>query len=207
MKRSFVLLVMLVLIGAAANLPFALRFLHSRTSPRAPMISNEMGATAAALPWPARTPHDRAWPAPTQYQVEGSFAYRNINVYGADPDGDANSRFQMQVERIGWPLPVLERVQMWWPWNDAGWASSAAPDPAMRVAWTGAVLNPLIFGVTAWMVLVAPVTVFAIARRRLRHAHNCCTRCGYPLGGAARCAECGLEAASRRDPALPHARR
>ena len=75
MKRSLKLLLLLILIGAAINIPFAMQFLHSRTALRAPMLVNDMGALAATHEWPATTPHDIPWPVIQQWQLEGSFGY------------------------------------------------------------------------------------------------------------------------------------
>jgi hypothetical protein len=49
--------------------------------------------------------------------------------------------------------------------------------------------------VSLWPPALACVVLGArsmwVQRRRLRA--GCCTKCGYPVGGAARCPECGLE--------------
>ena len=194
MRRSLVLLLLFILIGAAINIPLAIHFLHSRTAPRAPTLVNDFGPQAAAHDWPAPTPHDTPWPAPTQWQMEGSLGYRNIQVYGWNGSrSNPTDRVQMQVERMGWPLPALQRVQMWWPWDDPNWQSNAESDPALQLVWTGVVLNPLLLGVTLWLVLVLPFVVFINVRRRLRIAHNCCPKCAYSCGSSQRCSECGYE--------------
>ncbi len=194
MRRSLVLLLLFIFIGAAINIPLAIHFLHSRTAPRAPTLVNDIGPQAAAHDWPAPTPHDTPWPAPTQWVMEGSFGYRHIQVYGWNGlRSNPTDRVQMQVQRMGWPLPVLQRVQMWWPWSDPKWQSNAESDPALQLVWSGVVLNPLLFGGTLWMVLVLPFVAFITVRRRRRIAHNCCPKCAYPRGSSQRCSECGFE--------------
>ena len=128
------------------------------------------------------------------FSAKGSLGYRNINVYGGvESPGGRTDRVQMLVQRMGWPLPVLQRVQMWWPWSDPKWQSNAESDPALQLVWSGVVLNPLLFGGTLWMVLVLPFVVFINVRRRRRIARNCCPKCAYPRGSSQRCSECGDE--------------
>ena len=194
MRRPLVLLLLSILIGAAINIPIAMQFLHSRTAPRAPTLVNDIGALAATHEWPATTPHDIPWPAPTQWQLEGSFGYRNFQVYGWEGTrSNPTDRVQMQVERMGWPLPVLERVQMWWPWDDTKWATTSEPDPALQLAWSGVILNPILFGVTLWLVLIVPFVVFFGLRKRRRSKRNECIKCGYPRGSSDTCSECGFK--------------
>ena len=107
--------------------------------------------------------------------------------------GNPTDRVQMLVRRMGWPLPVLERVQMWWPWDDVKWLTDAESDPALHLVWTGVVLNPLLFGGTLWAVFILPIVLFINVRRRRRIAHNCCPQCAYPRGSSQRCSECGYE--------------
>lgn len=192
MKRSLLLLLLLILIGAAINVPIAMQFLHSRTSPRAPMIVNERDQQAASRGWPSTTPHDIPWPAPRSWSMEQAFGYQNFQVNGWEgPSSTPTDRVSMQLQRIGWPLPVLEQVQMWWPWDDPKWATKSESDPALHLVWSGVVLNPLIFGITLWLVFVLPFNVYFTIRRRLRIAKNVCIKCAYPRGTSDRCSECG----------------
>ena len=171
-----------------------MQFLHSRTAPRAPTLVNHFGPKAASQDWPATTPHDIPWPTPKQWQLEGSFGYRNFQVYGWEGTrSNPTDSVQMQVERMGWPLPVLERVQMWWPWNDPKWATNSESDPALQLAWSGIILNPILFGVTLWLVLILPFVVFFGLRKRRRSTRNECIKCGYPRGSSERCSECGFK--------------
>lgn len=110
----------------------------------------------------------------------------------------------MQVEYIGWPLPCVRRVQMWWPWNDPAWASTKEPDPKPEVYLLGAIGNPLLLGVGVWAVLVLPIEVVVAVRRRRRLRRGACPACGYPAGQAVVCSECGSSLASlRREPVPP----
>jgi hypothetical protein len=61
----------------------------------------------------------------------------------------------------------------------------------MSIKMSGLLLNPLILGGGAFILLAAPIMLFRIARRALRRKENCCTKCNYPLGPWERCPECG----------------
>ncbi|MHC5023033.1 MAG: hypothetical protein ACYTGG_03855 [Planctomycetota bacterium] len=188
MRRALLILLGLVLLAAAANVPIAVSLLRSRTAPRPTTTINVTGAAAASRPWPGPTPHADPWPAPSQWQLEQARGFRRVSVWARDDD---DARFQMQVELIGWPVPALRRQQMWWPWNDSSWQTNEAPDPALTLHWPGVLINPLILGGAAWLMLVGPVLLWQIAIRRHRLARGCCPHCGYPAGDTDRCSECG----------------
>jgi len=184
--KSVRILLLFVLAAGAINLPFATHFLRSRTDDKGTMIANVNGAQAAARGWPTSTPHATAWPPPRQWSENRAFAYRQIQVWADGPH-------QMEYQLIGWPLPVYEQVQMWWPWNDVTRQTDAQPDPALRLYWPGVLLNPIIIGGAAWLVLVAPFFAMRSIRTRVRRRHGRCPRCGYDLRGdfAGGCPECG----------------
>ena len=106
-------LLMFVLIGAAVNVPLAVTRLHSRTGTRAPGTLQIRGSEAAAHGWPGPTPHTRPWPDPNTVQADQAWAYTRINAWG--PDMPDRSRLFMQVELMGWPLPVLYKQRSSWP--------------------------------------------------------------------------------------------
>jgi hypothetical protein len=190
-RRSLLALLVLILIGGAINLPLAVQMLPSRTNRRADILIVDLrGAEAAAQSWPAATPHDTPWPPPTTYQVNHAWGLRSFLVHAAAQTTGVNGH-QMQVELVGWPLPVFERVQMWWPWDDPRWQTSAESDPAMRLHWPGVIVNPLIFGGGAWIVLIMPLLLFHYIRRYTRLVTHRCPACGYPAGRSPTCTECG----------------
>ncbi len=192
MRRSLLLLLLFVLASATLNLPVALQMQRARQAPQSPPLINESGALAAARGWPAATPHTTPWPTPSVWQSLGNAGYERVNVYATTTPADGTpGQFNMQVERMGWPLPALERVQMWWPWDDPAWTTSAYSDPPLRLAWPGALLNPLLIGTALWIVFVLPVQGFCAVRRRLRARYACCRHCGYPCGTNDVCSECG----------------
>jgi hypothetical protein len=96
----------------------------------------------------------------------------------------------MEVERYGWPLPTLERVECWWNWNDPA-LKGPEPDPPLHVARSGLILNPLIVGGGLYLLLVAPIAGFILGRRLARRHARQCIHCAYPLGAHDFCPECG----------------
>jgi len=185
-KKPVLILILFILIAAAINFPFATFFLKSRRDAKGATVAQITGPEAVALGWPSDTPHETEWPQPGQWQETRSFAYRHIQVWGG-------GSHQMEYQLIGWPLPVYEQVQMWWPWNDPTWQTTEQHDPALGVCWSGALLNPIIVGGAAWLVLVMPIFVGVSLRKQLRTLRGHCIKCGYDLRGdlEAGCPECG----------------
>lgn len=179
---------LLVLAAAAANVPLATTFLIHRTRPMGITV-NFQGPEAAAHGWPAPTPHPRPWPSPQQWSAGcrfGTASYR-VSAPGATP---GQNGFQMEVERYGWPLPTLERVECWWNWNDLA-LKGPEPDPPLHLYWPGLVLNPLMIGSGLYVLLVVPIAAFTLGRRAARRHARPCPYCAYPLGAHDFCPECG----------------
>jgi hypothetical protein len=104
----------------------------------------------------------------------------------------------------GWPL-----ASMWCHWNqlpgNARWTSprriiggieskgvSLGPRGEravipLRPLWPGFVINTALFALVPWMLLMVPIWLRALWRRRRR----LCTACGYPVGAGSTCTECG----------------
>ncbi len=186
---ALLLLLVLVLTAAVANFVIAL------TAMNAPPIvpigrTNVFGAEASAAGWSAATPPP--WPAPTQVSADWSRTHR-VTMHWSSIDGATTHG--MQHNESGWPWPVLERVQLWWPWDDPAWATTVPPDSGVRLVPLGAIVPPIVAGTLLWLVFVAPFVAVPALRRRRRAARGQCIDCGYPLGGADTCPECGMRAA------------
>jgi hypothetical protein len=193
LKRAALVVLLATLIGAAMNFPVAMWCAKSRMqSPLVPIAKNVNGPEAAAYAWPAPTPQSTPWPSPSQFTEFRAFGYRRVQVLrAAIENGSLQGTHSMEVEYTGWPLPCVRRVQMWWPWNDPAWTSSQEPDPKPQVVWSGAIGNPVLLGVSVWLVLVMPFEAFLLIRRRRRYRRRACLGCGYPAGSAGVCTECG----------------
>ena len=118
-ERDVAIAIFLVLlfIATAANVPFAVTRIHSRTAPRAPRVFTLHDDEVGDRSWPTATPHDEPWPAPTYINLEREFGFTHFDVRWHRQDSDRNG-FSMQLERMGWPFAVLEVKEMWWDWND-----------------------------------------------------------------------------------------
>jgi hypothetical protein len=177
-------LVLMLLIAAAVNVPWAVTFMQSRESVRnVPMAT--VSGEEARRDWPSRPPHEGGWPRP-EYWSEGSiFGCRVYDVRAAE------GPFNMSVHHLGWPLPVIEQKQMLWDWNNPALAGPES-DPSPSLVLRGLVLNPIMLGGGAWVVLVLPYVGAVIATRRYRRRRGRCLDCGYPAkSGSESCTECG----------------
>lgn len=191
MKRSLLILLVIVLLVAAVNVPVAVMLVRPRSGAWPPSktgFENVIGPQAAMKPLPARPPHDQPWPPAIQWTRDATLGRARIMTWHQSADGQ--SRFQMQVEKYGWPLPAAEYVEFWWPWDDPVWKTTATHDPGFRLAWAGVLLNPILVGVPLWMLVMSPV-VYRWLRARRRDRRGLCPACGYPVGAASVCSECG----------------
>jgi hypothetical protein len=184
------LLVLFVLVAAVINVPWAVTFMRWSETPSL-VPTTRMDRPNAPKEWPSSTPHAAPWPPPDEWEEGGAFGFRTFNVFGGLDLSKTNpSRFQMEVHLFGWPLPVIEKKQMWWDWNDPTLAGPES-DPAPFLRFGGLLLNPLLLGGAAWMIFVFPWLAAVITIRRWRHRRNRCMACGYPIGASAWCTECG----------------
>ncbi len=182
-------LVVIVLFAAVVNVPYALTKMRSRTGARAGnslMLADE---EAAARGWAARRPHEFVWPDPDSWMRETKFGFTEYYIAGPRLREDGN-RFSMEVQHLGWPLPVIEVKQMWWDWSDPR-LEGPESDPAPGLLPLGLVMNPLIVGLPVWLLVgVLPVTA-ALGRRGLRARRGLCPWCGYAIEALSTCPECG----------------
>jgi hypothetical protein len=190
---ALLLLLAFIMLAAAVNVPFALSRMRSRTTiMQVPTAALE----AASIPdeWPATTPHDVPWPRADDWSQGAAFGCRVFDVRTTPSSTDSNG-FSMDLQLLGWPLPVIEVKQMWWDWDDPK-LSGPESDPAPTLRLRGLLLNPLIVGGGAWLILVVPWLAAVIATRSWRRRHHRCMSCGYPIGTSPVCTECGEAVAS-----------
>lgn len=190
MRRTLIILGFLVLACAVANLIIAI--VATNQPPSQAALSQDLhGPDAAAIGWPAPTP--LPWPAVTDWADSRAFAYRRRDAWSSHAPPETSH--QMAFEEFGWPLPVLERVQLWWPWKDPKWATSVPADSGLRFRWGGFILNSALQATAIWLLAFGPLCAVTALRRRHRTRRGECLTCAYPLHGAAQCPECGGRAA------------
>lgn len=201
LRRLGRLLLILVLLAAAVNVPLAVTFIRSRNAPRP--ASTMVHREETPKQWPASTPHAEPWPAPNNWSEQRAFGYREYNVFGVRPEPQrGRNGFQMTVQSLGWPLPVLEKKQMWWDWNDPA-LKGPESDPRTSVRIEGLILNPLILGGGAFVILRGRWLLVTLLRRARRRRGHCCMSCGYPIRTPSpRCSECGRPVTPRPDLAV-----
>ncbi len=159
-------LVVLVLIAASINVPFAITRIRSRTGKRPGQSLYFRGAEAGARGWPAKTPHDRPWTGPTSITAWSSFGYREYDARVPNPTENMNG-FSMEVQHLGWPFPVIEIKQMWWNWDDPA-LQGPEPDPRPTLMPLGLVVNPLLVVTPVWFLLFLLPLALIMARRATR---------------------------------------
>lgn len=185
-------LTVLILIAALVSLIVGVELSPSGRyqMPRTGSYTDLRGTQAGSKPWPSRTPHKEAWPAPHSWERAHLRGMWHFDVRGrraADPE---NSDFIMDLWQTGWPLPVIERKHMWWDWDNPA-LEGPAPDPAAEILYFGLFLNTLILGGGLWLLVFGPLAGWVIGRRFARTLRGQCTFCGYDIAGLKRCPECG----------------
>lgn len=183
-------LVVLVLLAAVVNVPFAITKIRSRTTPWPVQHEQLDGPEATAKGWPVSTPHDRVWAEPESRSSWSAFAYEEFHVSSPNPESGANG-FGMEVQRLGWPLAVVEIRQMWWDWGDPA-LEGPEPDPRPQLVPTGLVFNPLIVGGSLWLVLCVLPMAARVMRRGVRGRSGRCVWCGFEVEDLEVCPECGV---------------
>lgn len=182
-------LVFILLALGTINVAFAVTRIRSRTTPQPPTVENLFGTDAAERGWVVRTPHDGRWPEPTQWTFRRRFGSREYSIHSESPVPDVNG-YQLSLQHLGWPLPVIEIRQMWWDWSDPA-LQGPEPDPRPHLMPLGIVANPVLVGVPVWIVLVVVPLATMVLRRMVRSRGGRCPWCGYDVEHAAFCPECG----------------
>lgn len=216
MIRPLILLVTLVVMGAATNVLTAWGCTVWSSLGFAP---NQPLATA----WPIETP--RHWPAPTAMTALRGFGVQRTTwqsfpsmrapstrqriVGGPRMNGQAAT---VTIHLAGWPMRSLRAVEM-----TEGFANDARPTgvqpstwregiviagmPAwtkihgrQRIPidplWTGAAVNTGVYAL-AWGAAWFGLFGWRRVRRRRRTSRGLCPACGYDARGADTCPECG----------------
>lgn len=182
-------LMVLVLLCASINVGFALTKMRSRTGLYAPQQISVEGPEAASMGWPSATPHQHAWPPPESLTRWSSFGFVESHAYKSNAEPGRNG-YSMQVQHLGWPMPVIELKQMWWDWDDPA-LQGPESDPRPMLIPTGLVANPILVGVPLWLIVCASPVLILWVRRYLRARKGLCAWCGFEIEDQSLCPECG----------------
>jgi hypothetical protein len=190
-KRSLIVFAVLFLIASTANLVAAILLFIPSTRPFPVPWPAASAKPPAAHPWPGPTPHPQPWPAVSYWADLRATGRERID---ARASRSSDQVFSMQVDRSGWPLPVLQHTERWWPWDHPTWKlPTNTQDAGFSLLLPGLVLNPLAGAAGAWLLIFGPVLIWRAVQARRRKAHEC-RRCGYDLrglGAGSACPECG----------------
>jgi rRNA maturation protein Nop10 len=192
-RLAVVSLVLLLFLAVIVSLILGIERLPSQRARISGSQLDLRGPAAGVRGWPSSTPHTKAWPSP-QYWVRTT---RRGNWYyhvraPNQTDKDANG-FSMQLMQSGWPMPVIERKEMWWDWDDPA-LKGPVPDPSIQILYGRLTLNTLLFGGGLWLIIFGPLGLFVVGRRVVWTLQGHCTFCGYDMTGFEQCPECGWRA-------------
>lgn len=91
------------------------------------------------------------------------------------------------------PVTVVRGIRIPWDWNDPQRNLSASILPTSPI-WPGFITDSALYALAAFPILSARAWKAAWLARR-RQCRGLCGSCGYPLGEAANCPECGASRA------------
>lgn len=137
-----------------------------------------------------------AWPAWSRFDRLAPVAAGTLSA----PDVAADGVAQLSEYANGWPVRAFAGAH--WKAGDGaprplireGMTKIAGDFRPTRVLWLGLVVNVLVFGVVAGVLLVVVVGGPGVVRGIVRRRAGLCTKCGYArvgLGEGAACPECG----------------
>ena len=168
-----------VLLAAALNGAFAASRLETlRHNTKIPTILRNDEDMPKR--WPTPTPHDKPWPTPNDWSEFLAFGNRRYDV--SLIDSDRHGLFYMRAQVTGWPLPVLLQQSLSWDQTNAAFPGPNDRKP-VRLMPLGLILNPIIIGGSAYLLLISPLLAFVIGRRFERRRQGLCTRCGCDMRG------------------------
>ncbi len=185
MKRSLIVLLTLILLGAVLNLPIAIQFVGKQTKAWT-AYTQLLGTDAAQRGWPSPPP--LPWPEVSFWSDAKKFGHRQIDARAVEGSETTHS---MQLDLYGWPFAAVQERLLWWPWDDPKWSTNVPHSPGVQLRWSGVVLNPVFYGLAVWLVFYVPFVASQAIRGAYRRRKGRCVNCGYPTGVSVACTECG----------------
>lgn len=167
-----------ILASAAINVAFAATRLqtlrHNTKLPHILRSDDDMPQR-----WPAATPHDTPWPAPTDWDEFRALGNRRYTVSHVD-DERRRSLFNMRAQLTGWPLPVLVQQSLGWDASNPAFPGRSGDVP-LRLMPLGLILNPIIIGGGGYLLLIAAPLAFVLGRRLERRRQGLCVYCAFDI--------------------------
>ncbi len=185
-KYSVIIFLGAVALGIVAEVFVVLQSRYALGQVRKPTV-NLFGEAAAQRGWPANPPEP--WPSVYQFSERSAFGASRQTAWATDIRRETTH--QMEVERYGWPQPVLVRTQLWWPLQDARWGTPKPAGMGWRVRWKGSLFDVTLFTTIAVGLIAVPTALVRSLRRRKRARSGRCLECGYQLATGPVCPECG----------------
>lgn len=192
-------LVVLLALGVGLNLYILDKSLHWLRSPGSTIVESP-----TAPPWP-RELLDIEFPKESVhtyvYGWEGLsdefILYTPIEAAPDTESGQANARLRVDdiVRQTGKPFVVRsERTRAIEWWGDSLKLGGGMQGPVHRhYHAAGLILNPIIYALPVWIVVVGIYLGVCTLIRRARRGNGLCEHCAYDTQGLAKCPECGTE--------------
>lgn len=191
MSKTIISLIIIVLTIAIGSIPYALIKYRGFTGPLPTNQEQIQGIEAAEQGWPSTTPHTTQWPSPQRITKWSKFGSNEYQAYWNHQTYTGVNGFSMNVQKLGWPLPVLEVKQMNWDWTNPA-LKGPEPDPRPQLVPLGLTLNPLILGLPIWLVFFVLPLLNRIYLRVLSQRRSECVWCGHRLDSIHLGSECGI---------------
>jgi len=174
--KAGVRLVVILLVCASVNVPFAVTKIRSGGGVYGVLPKQYGSEDAARLGWVIDTPEDEDWLPPDYWMVWRRFGYREYHIARQQRRGGGGVT-HLRLQRLGWPVAVLEvrRFDMIDPRSGLS-APRWAPRPT--ILQLGLLANPLIVGVPIWGLFFAAPLAWKAAVRERRAGQGRCPSCG-----------------------------
>ena len=177
------------LLGALASVLFAVN--RTQALPTVNMTLQYLAQLGRSAEWPAQPPATAHWPSATNDAEAHEFGHVMLEAHAVD--ATHNSTHHMQVSRLGWPLPVLERIELNRKDENRVGDKWVRYDLGFTVMWVNLAAQSVGIGLFGAGFAIGIFAIQAL-RIRSRTRRGECVACRHPLANLPTCPECGTPA-------------
>lgn len=203
-RFGVVALVVLLLLGCVLNLYVAFDGpgVDSYRWPDLAIISIHSDEEAAAQYWWPSVPDEAAHlgkPSSWVHVDEVLIRSYSFDLGYRNPSKEVD--YTLHEKHFGWPFTVRATKEVvgfqHTDWNAGGTVWPVPPEGeqhgplAITYRPLGLILNPVIYAIPIWVVVMVTEWVFIAMRRERRNRLGLCGVCTYEIGGLSICPECG----------------
>lgn len=193
--------VILVVVGAIANVIFWKQFLDSYL-PRgyhSPSVYTRNATETKQHWWPSVPEQDPPFEEPTSWERTDIFYLTRYTMLLGDGEFNYGVWVVLRDDYAGYPFVCVSSKEirsihshgsstLWPPVLDG----SMYGPPAVTYHPLGLILNPIIYALPLWLVLMGVRWPLLKRRSRRRERLGLCVGCGYAIGDLGLCPECGF---------------